>query len=288
MPRRKKSHLAAAARARAGRVRARLAARIESEAPETSSEPLDQVATPSESLYGLVMVDPPVMGGCAEDARIEEREESSVQELEGDVPLKSAKAAAKSAYTELMTPKSKQQWAEGGQMLGGVHTGGAVRTLHDHRLKAHTKAIADAVVRESEEAKHFRAFFKRDQPCAAPAEVPLTASPDERARLAAAATRQASDADFARSQLPQTIADAARKAWTFNPHGASTASPPERENLPAEAREAVARAIAAARHESDDAFLRRASGRQVGDELVRAPDPRLVFQEDEKQAIYDV
>ena len=95
----------------------------------------------------------------------------------------------------------------------------------------------------------------------------MASSLHEHARLASTAARQASDADFARAQIPQEI----QKAWTFSPYGGNTANPLKQESLPPGTREAVERAIAAARHQSDVAFLQRTSTRQVRSGFIGAP-----------------
>ena len=118
------------------------------------------------------------------------------------------------------------------------------------------------------EAARFRALFKGESSKTAdPGVLPVASNPHEHARLASTAARQASDADFARAQIPQEI----QKAWTFSPYGGNTASPSKQESLPPGTREAVERAIAAARHQSDVAFLQRTSTRQVRSGLTGAP-----------------
>ena len=95
-------------------------------------------------------------------------------------------------------------------------------------------------------------------------------SRDEQARIAGITARQTSDADFLRRQIPRHVAHAARKGWTYKELEVSTVNLQEQENVPAGAREAVARAIAAARREADGAFLKHIAEQQVRDELIGA------------------
>ncbi|TBU52038.1 hypothetical protein BD310DRAFT_1000152, partial [Dichomitus squalens] len=280
MPRRKKAYLAAAAaRALAGCMKAREAARMDASAPQTDMEPPPQDATapqslqelppddPSEALHNPIAEDPLPGGGCAEDPGVDDSDEESVEELEGDELLKNLEMVTRSAYDELMRLKSKQQWEKGERELKGVHTGRAARTLYNHQVRVRAKDATDAVIRNSYEAEKFRSVFKRER---SSTEEVLPSSPKKRARLAAAAALQASDTVFARTQIPPKMASVARKIWTFSPPEVSKASMLEREDLPAGAREAVARAIADARRESDAVFLAQSSVRQVRDELVGA------------------
>ena len=152
MPRRKKAHLAAIARLQAGRARARLAAQT----GPPNSEPLNQAETTPEFLHepSPMIIDtpiPPTAGRTNGFIKIKEEvvDEVSLEELQpSDLP-RSAETSKKSAYDELMKPKSKRQWAMGERKLKGPYTGGAARTHRTHQLKVHDKDIADALIQES-------------------------------------------------------------------------------------------------------------------------------------------
>ena len=146
MARRKKVHVAAAARVQAGLARARQAAREENKAPHTCTGP---DARPAEALDNAVDGDPPSFppNQAAGDSSTKGDPndylylsgEESVEELEGDELLQNLEAETKSKYSRLLRLKSKQQWTEAENKLKGVHTGGATCTLHEHRQKEQTK-----------------------------------------------------------------------------------------------------------------------------------------------------
>ncbi|TBU27118.1 hypothetical protein BD311DRAFT_697252, partial [Dichomitus squalens] len=278
MPRRKKAQLAAAARAQAGLARAHQAPQMQAQARIPSVEPLSEDAiasAPSHDPFedpdvpeyprNLPVVNPPAEEGFPGDAgRGDQSGEESVEELKGDELLKNLENEAQSAYGRLTGLKSSQQWTQAENKIRGVRTGIASRTLRDNRQKAHTKEMTDAVIRDSYEARHFRAHFTRETP--GTAEV-LAVSLSEQAHLAGAMARQASDADFVRAQIPRGITCSACKGWTFAPPGVNAAA---QGTLPARAREAIVWAVAAASHDSDTAFLNSTSTPGVRDELVGA------------------
>ena len=144
---RKKVYVAAAARVQAGLARARQAARMENEEPHTCTGP---DAIPAESLHDdVVDGDPPDSppGQAAGDSSttgdlndyLYQSGEESVEELEGSELLQNLEMEARSAYNRLLRLKSQQQWTEAENKLSGVHTGGAARTLREHRQKEQTK-----------------------------------------------------------------------------------------------------------------------------------------------------
>ena len=152
MPRRKKAHRAAIARLQAGRARARLATQT---GPPNSALP-NQAETTPEPLRGPlpVVIDPLIPSTASRTSELikvkeEIVDEVSLEELQpSDLP-RSAETSKKSAYEELMKPKSERQWAMGERKLRGPYTGGAARTHRTHQLKVHDKDIADALIQES-------------------------------------------------------------------------------------------------------------------------------------------
>ncbi len=160
----RKSHLAAAARAREGRAAARRAKHsMISEAPRNAGSrrdletlAADPVVTVPEDAYLASHVEGLTSGAMSETEHRQEGAEEpnssgaeTVQEMEGAELMTSLKQASESVYCKLMRAKSKETWIQGEKELRGTRIGGAARTERDHRWKAKNDDVEKAVIRDS-------------------------------------------------------------------------------------------------------------------------------------------
>ncbi|TFK84325.1 hypothetical protein K466DRAFT_466253, partial [Polyporus arcularius HHB13444] len=123
----------------------------------------------------------------------------TVQEMEGAELMTSLKQASESVYCKLMRAKSKETWIQGEKELRGTRIGRAARTERDHRWKAKNDDVEKAVIRDSDEAQRFQAFFQQTHPSSSPSP-PEPRDPSVQAQTAAVTARQESDTAFVRSQ----------------------------------------------------------------------------------------
>ncbi|RDX40286.1 hypothetical protein OH76DRAFT_1366463, partial [Lentinus brumalis] len=130
---------------------------------------------------------------------VEDSGDESVEELEGEELLMSLEQVSRSVYCELMKMRGKEAWEQGEKELRGVHTGRAARTERDHRQKARQDETEKAAIRDSDEARRFRAFFKPEDAISSPS-LPQPRAPSAQAHLAAVTACQESDTAFIRSQ----------------------------------------------------------------------------------------
>ncbi|KAI0717862.1 hypothetical protein C8T65DRAFT_694053 [Cerioporus squamosus] len=312
MSRRKNHRIAAAARAREGRARARLAQRnLPTSRPQSpiyidssDSEPLppsdpkpppleldyhpvdrNEPEPPSEpsneSSFTAPIEAPLEPGSCTPpDDVIDDSDDDSVYELQGDELLSSLEKQAKTAYHALMCVRDHETWTKSERRLKGVRPGAgtSARTVHWHQKAAREKENKAFLIRESQQARAFRAFFSTTKQLETASD---SLTLQDRVAAAVAAKQHESDIHFRREQLLGS------RSTTGAGGGRSDAGERVKPRVEARLRDDIRKAVEEARRQCDAAFVQRGQSAFMTQANVSFTAPAHVWSVDIQQTIDD-